>query len=226
MRVWTFLCLAFVLSATGLVSCGPGVCGDLGTCSSVDEDGGPSDYIVELAPGLVGVSTPTVSMPGTLSLTGGEVVIHSDKGSADCFAFPSSGCRATLKRLTLRFDVFDLGLSNGQTVTVEDATLSMVAPVAVVHDGFGYEVPQGTSFQTCASIDGRPSGATAVSTSSTGTLIIAIDGYTQVSDQILAVAGSFPMLLHADDGACTELPLTVSGDADGVTPFKQVPPLK
>jgi hypothetical protein len=34
------------------------------------------------------------------------------------------------------------------------------------------------------------------------------------------------MLLHADDGACTELPLTVSGDADGVTPFKQVPPLK
>ncbi|HTA89892.1 MAG TPA: hypothetical protein VK745_09965 [Polyangiaceae bacterium] len=204
-----------VLLALGLVGCN-GQCATLGSCHSVDVDGGTQDDIIELTAGnAVSVQAASASMSSVHELVGGEVVVQP--AAPACLPESGAPCRATLKRLTVRLDQLILTLSDQSTLTVDDATISVEAPLSIENAQGVYEIPAGTTFQTCALTNGRRQAASAVSSSS---LSLELD---QINHG-LAIEGTLPMLLHADNEACSALALTVSGLIVGVSPWQQVAP--
>ncbi len=201
--------------APGLVGCND-QCATLGTCRSVDVDGGAQDDIIELtAANLVSIQAASAAMSSIHELVGGEVVVQP--AEPDCLPENGAPCRATLKRLTVRLDELTLMLSDQSTLTVEDATVSVEAPLSIENAQGVYEVPSGTTFLTCALTNGHRQAASAVSSSP---LSVEFDDINQA----LTIQGTLPMLLHADNAACSTLALSVSGLIAGVSPWQQLAP--
>lgn len=199
--------------AMTLAGCGKGECTRFAGCPAVDQQATAEDDIVELGSGAL-VSFTVQGQTSVQVLDGGEVVFLPEQRA--CVPSQDNPCRLTLKRLMFRLRNFEIDLSNGEKLNVQEVVDSVVTPLQLQDDGAGYVIPAGTSSQTCSTIAGRSKNGQAPSSQNT---VLILDEYAQR----LQVDAEFELVTYVDDDECDELRIAVNLLAGGISPWKQAP---
>ena len=145
------------------------------------------------------------------TLRGGEIIFSKPVCSA------SNVCSTTLKTVRFDFAPFSLNLSDGSNVSYDALTMSFEAPIALEQQGPGpmYVVPAGTGTHGCATVNGRSWHASAPSASP---MLLRIDD----DRQLLSLDVIVPLVVRADDSACSTIALKARIEAEPTLPWTLV----
>ncbi len=185
-------------------------------CPKVDSDAGPDDFSARIGSGTI-VSLSANGHEWPWLLRGGEAVFTAEPRDCD---FLTTECRVTVKRLELRFGNVTLELTGGRKLVANDVVLRLEAPVeATSNDNINFATPTGSTFQTCATIDGErahgeaPSGAVGLYIVRYPSEGFAVEQYDSEPMEIV---------LHAGGDECQDIRVKVNG-LNAAGSFERVP---
>jgi hypothetical protein len=187
------------------------------SCPTTDLAPDSKDFVIKLAPGQL-ISLEVQQVTSFQSVTGGEVVLSKDLADPPCYGESGvAGCKVTLKRLRLELESTQVNSSVG-TFSLDDVVVSLVAPVTLETTGTGALLPSGSTVQTCMSLQGVSEDLEEKTTEKDyGVLSFSI------AEQFLTLSLVSLPLAMGIGSQCEVIPMSLSGDLSGVTPWAQRP---